>query len=445
MGNRNNRKLAAKERPTGSKLSLSAESKSSATVPIVHSGSLAIENVALRSELAAVRQELEKLKVESKRRESICNMVIQSLREQLNEVKPSTCNDHAEHSPVELTAHSVPPAAELVSPIKCFLIDVNERSTQTETVPEDNSERLAIELKLQEQEGLLIKARTDCDDHLRLFLSEKMEQELEICRLKEQISANNHSAADSANRCSTLERLLSTTLSELHNTTNENKMIRAELEQRLITERETRFAYVELESQCSDARHELISQQQQLRNAELIVHSLRKEVKHLSDELSNVGQIPPSISGIDTERSISPKLEHELVKKFYGRGLGLWIQTMLASDLHKLLNNEHWVPDSSSSTCEHLGCTRKFSLLQRRHHCRRCGHLFCDEHSSKKVVLSMVDRRAIALRLEEASDDMVVGGAPGRVCAQCFERCELELNRVGGVVEDDINDPMMFD
>lgn len=36
-----------------------------------------------------------------------------------------------------------------------------------------------------------------------------------------------------------------------------------------------------------------------------------------------------------------------------------------------------WVPDSSNSHC--MICSKPFSLLFRKHHCRRCGKLICGE------------------------------------------------------------------
>ena len=36
-----------------------------------------------------------------------------------------------------------------------------------------------------------------------------------------------------------------------------------------------------------------------------------------------------------------------------------------------------WVPDPDENQC--TNCLAEFSLLNRRHHCRVCGHIFCDD------------------------------------------------------------------
>lgn len=43
-----------------------------------------------------------------------------------------------------------------------------------------------------------------------------------------------------------------------------------------------------------------------------------------------------------------------------------------------------WMPDNASAGC--LICTKQWSLKNRRHHCRRCGRLVCDECSQRKYV-----------------------------------------------------------
>jgi hypothetical protein len=44
-------------------------------------------------------------------------------------------------------------------------------------------------------------------------------------------------------------------------------------------------------------------------------------------------------------------------------------------------------PDSESTVCDDTVCTRFFTYFTRRHHCRRCGNIFCDLHSLYTIPL----------------------------------------------------------
>ena len=48
--------------------------------------------------------------------------------------------------------------------------------------------------------------------------------------------------------------------------------------------------------------------------------------------------------------------------------------------------NKHWVPDSERIACSL--CNKKFNTGRRKHHCRQCGDIFCDDCSKgRKVVV----------------------------------------------------------
>ncbi|KAK0646628.1 hypothetical protein B0T16DRAFT_391028 [Cercophora newfieldiana] len=48
---------------------------------------------------------------------------------------------------------------------------------------------------------------------------------------------------------------------------------------------------------------------------------------------------------------------------------------------------KHWKPDQESTVCDHATCKRYFSYFTRRHHCRKCGNIFCDYHSRFEIPL----------------------------------------------------------
>ncbi|KAL2694059.1 hypothetical protein Neosp_000629 [[Neocosmospora] mangrovei] len=73
-----------------------------------------------------------------------------------------------------------------------------------------------------------------------------------------------------------------------------------------------------------------------------------------------------------------------------------------------LPSRKHWKPDSQSSVCDDPTCKRTFSYFTRRHHCRKCGNIFCDFHSTFAAPLDQ--------------DAKFNPRAPvSRTCRHCFE------------------------
>jgi hypothetical protein len=70
-----------------------------------------------------------------------------------------------------------------------------------------------------------------------------------------------------------------------------------------------------------------------------------------------------------------------------------------------------WVPDANSDTC--LACGVEFWLFTRRHHCRSCGWLVCDECSTHRKPLDNI--------VDPAGVQQGVEGEQYRVCAECFD------------------------
>lgn len=76
----------------------------------------------------------------------------------------------------------------------------------------------------------------------------------------------------------------------------------------------------------------------------------------------------------------------------------------------------HWKPDSESSVCDDPTCKRSFSYFVRRHHCRKCGNIFCDWHSS------------FALPLDQEAR-FNPRAALSRACNHCFQEVKVSQTR----------------
>ncbi|KAI7932470.1 hypothetical protein M0657_000600 [Pyricularia oryzae] len=69
----------------------------------------------------------------------------------------------------------------------------------------------------------------------------------------------------------------------------------------------------------------------------------------------------------------------------------------------------HWKPDESATVCDHPSCTKRFGYFTRRHHCRSCGNIYCDPHSSYQISLD-----------EDAQYNP--RGQLSRACGICFDQ-----------------------
>jgi len=78
-----------------------------------------------------------------------------------------------------------------------------------------------------------------------------------------------------------------------------------------------------------------------------------------------------------------------------------------------------WIPDDAVRQCNR--CQSPFNLLRRKHHCRRCGHVFCDTCSQKAALLPA---------------SFGFGRKPQRVCETC---CEILATSEDGAQQADIS------
>lgn len=68
-----------------------------------------------------------------------------------------------------------------------------------------------------------------------------------------------------------------------------------------------------------------------------------------------------------------------------------------------------WDPDSAADRC--TWCRASFSMLTRRHHCRACGHIFCDDCTSQTEMVASPSTRPGSTATNNTVE---------RVCDTCF-------------------------
>lgn len=90
-------------------------------------------------------------------------------------------------------------------------------------------------------------------------------------------------------------------------------------------------------------------------------------------------------------------------------------------------------PDSDASICDDTTCTRAFGYFNRRHHCRRCGYIFCDTHSSFLIPLD-----------QDANFNPI--GTLSRACGYCLSQYQdweaLVLSRKNSESSEETRMPM---
>ena len=89
---------------------------------------------------------------------------------------------------------------------------------------------------------------------------------------------------------------------------------------------------------------------------------------------------------------------------------------------HPSFKKTHWVKDKDAKACGHKPCSRPFTVLLRRHHCRACGLVFCARCVETRLLLDPQTAEPVTSRVAAAA-----GTKPGvffaaRVCVRCYER-----------------------
>jgi hypothetical protein len=87
-----------------------------------------------------------------------------------------------------------------------------------------------------------------------------------------------------------------------------------------------------------------------------------------------------------------------------------------------IIDSDHgrWIPDADRDRCSHHDCGLPFNkALRRRHHCRRCGEIFCGLCTSNTVVVEGAKFTGVRSKLSGSH----------RLCVECFAAAHAKAAR----------------
>uniref|UniRef100_A0A8C4LX93 RUN and FYVE domain-containing protein 1 n=1 Tax=Equus asinus TaxID=9793 RepID=A0A8C4LX93_EQUAS len=128
--------------------------------------------------------------------------------------------------------------------------------------------------------------------------------------------------------------------------------------------------------------------------------ALQQELQHEKDtssllraELQQVEGLEKELRELQDEKAELQKVCDEQEQALQEMGLHLSQSKLKMEDIkevNKALKGHTWLKDDEATHCKQ--CEKEFSISRRKHHCRNCGHIFCNTCSSNELALPSYPR-----------------------------------------------------
>ncbi|EIM91939.1 uncharacterized protein STEHIDRAFT_136038 [Stereum hirsutum FP-91666 SS1] len=162
-------------------------------------------------------------------------------------------------------------------------------------------------------------------------------------------------------------------------------------------------------------------------------------VAPIAGTLRKLGSLSPSIRSLDSlpedSAEYSPSSASSSCSFPSDASSDATISDTASFDATYVRPNEHlavllpkhlWKPDSQAASCETFTCPKRFSIFERRHHCRKCGGIFCATCSSRRT--SLLDTSNLDFLHPPRNTPIAQFASPtsplyaARVCDACFDQ-----------------------
>ncbi|KAM7333346.1 hypothetical protein ACRRTK_006666 [Alexandromys fortis] len=144
----------------------------------------------------------------------------------------------------------------------------------------------------------------------------------------------------------------------------------------------------QLHDQCSGLEKELKSEKEQRQALQRELQRERDTSCLLQTELQQVEGLKKELRELQDEKAELQKVCEEQEQALQEMGLHLSQSKLKMEDIkevNKALKGHTWLKDDEATHCKQ--CEKEFSISRRKHHCRNCGHIFCNTCSSNELAL----------------------------------------------------------
>ncbi|ODV77284.1 FYVE-domain-containing protein [Suhomyces tanzawaensis NRRL Y-17324] len=154
------------------------------------------------------------------------------------------------------------------------------------------------------------------------------------------------------------------------------------------------------------------------------VNSPKQNLEHNLNNLQHQNDLEPKSStasirsfdsGISVESGTSNKLNGKT--SFLGSSKNYYDDVLRAPPTRK-----HWVKDEVVFKCSIPKCPKVFNFFERRHHCRKCGGIYCKEHTSHYLYINHLAQFTTGGR-----------GTLSKVCDNCISEYNQFIQNEFGV------------
>uniref|UniRef100_A0A8D1MJF2 RUN and FYVE domain-containing protein 1 n=1 Tax=Sus scrofa TaxID=9823 RepID=A0A8D1MJF2_PIG len=258
---------------------------------------------------------------------------------------------------------------------------------------EEKKARLELEKELELQIGM----KTEMEIAMKLLEKDTHEKQDTLVALRQQledVKAINLQMFHKVQNAESSLQQKNEAITSFEEKTNQVMSSMKQMEERLHhAERarqgaEERSQKLQLHQQCSSLEKELKSEKEQRQ-------ALQRELLHEKDtssllqaELQQVEGLKKELRELQDEKAELQKVCDEQEQALQEMGLHLSQSKLKMEDIkevNKALKGHTWLKDDEATHCKQ--CEKEFSISRRKHHCRNCGHIFCNTCSSNELAL----------------------------------------------------------